>query len=116
MSQNRIVVIYARAGSITNGQEIINTQLEQCRTWAKENGYRVLAEYSEFGSSSDDLPELSKALLHAKSENAYILCVEATRLSRAPKNLAARLTALDAQEIGFLFVDGSGSPLRKSNR
>jgi site-specific DNA recombinase len=88
-------VLYARVSSDDRGRDGRNLggQLEMCRTYAQEHGWRVVMELAEddrgASGASFELPQLNRILEMAQQEEFDVLVVrEIDRLSR---NLAKQL-------------------------
>tara|TARA_Y100000310_G_C20693269_1_gene823787 strand:- start:2505 stop:3167 length:663 start_codon:yes stop_codon:yes gene_type:complete len=86
--RNKSVVIYVRCSTAEQNRSGLglDDQLETCVQFCKDNGYTIVAEYSESqsGKGTDkDRPILAEALAEAKAKGCSILVSKLCRLSRS---------------------------------
>jgi DNA invertase Pin-like site-specific DNA recombinase len=81
-------VAYFRSSSQVNHENAISSQQDQVRCWAHERGIEIIHEFCDIGHpglDSDGRPaftEMLDELIKPRSDFAYVLCFDASRLGR----------------------------------
>jgi len=106
----KTAVIFSRCSTKEQGTKwSIQRQQDALRSYCERNDIAIVAEYEEVASGAlpiNDRPQLKAALEHAASEDASILVLDVSRLSRDVEiiagfiNRGVRFTIMDAPEAG----------------
>ena len=81
-------VAYFRSSSQVGHEYVISSQQDQVRRWAHERGIEIIHEFCDIGHpglDSDELPAFTEMLdewIKLRTEFAYVLCFDASRLGR----------------------------------
>ena len=97
MAEERKQAILYAAKSSPDERESIPDQLKEARKWAEEQGFEVIAEYSEENVSAykgDRGVELAKALEHAERTGATLIAQHSDRLARGDAKQARHLVEI----------------------
>lgn len=85
VSQGLVAVIYARYSSHAQNDASIEQQIDECREYARQNGYKIAGVYADRAMSgrSDRRPEFQKMMRAAeKREFQIVLAYKSNRISR----------------------------------
>lgn len=71
----KTAVIYARFSCASQREASIDDQLKECRRWCDDNGYVVVAEYSDYAISgrTDDRPQFQEMIANAGESNVVVV-------------------------------------------
>jgi DNA invertase Pin-like site-specific DNA recombinase len=81
-------VAYFRSSLQVGHEYAISSQQDQVRRWAKERGIEIIHEFCDIGHpalDSDERPAFTEMLdewIKPRTEFAYVLCFDASRLGR----------------------------------
>ncbi len=80
-------IAYYRSSSERQSEHSISVQQAHIRAWAVKNGIKIIREFSDAGKSGsidEERPAFDEMMedLAKCSDFAYVLCVDASRLSR----------------------------------
>ncbi len=118
-------VLYARVSSDDRGNDGRNLdgQLDMCRMYAQENGWRVVAELAEDDKGASgaafELPKLKQALEMAQARGFDVLVVR--ELDRLSRNLAKQLIVEEelgraGVQIEYAMADYPDTPEGRLNK
>src|SRR5947209_4820714 len=101
---NTNAVVYRRVSTRRQGASGLGLEAQEAavQAYARANGCRILATYTEVESGkNNDRPQLRAALLHAKRAKAVLVVARLDRLSRN----ARFLLTLQEAKVPFVACD-----------
>lgn len=102
------VVIYARYSSVGQNDQSIDGQLEKCREYAAQRGYRVVGEYCDralSGRYAETRPEFQRMIADsAKKAFSFVLVWKLDRFSRDRYDSAIYKKRLRANGVRVLSI------------
>ena len=105
------VVLYARVSTANHGQDPDN-QLFVLREMAKQRGYEVVGEYTDYASGKDpNRPQWKEVMSLARAKKIDgIFAVRLDRIMRSVKNLCDVIDQLTASHVVLIFSDITFDP------
>ncbi len=104
----KCAVIYARSSTKEAKTASIANQTKRCQAWAKRSGYAVVGQYRETTQgNSSSLPVLDQATQSARTQQAIVICVNASRLGRQSNVVANRIVAMQQVGVTVIFVEAN---------